>query len=184
MSTPNPSPAFANLEQQHKLAKDLLRAAHDGDVAALARIGAVRGDAGSAERPLQLADAQPTLAREAGFDSWPKLVADFHERDFAAFAQAVQGGDTARVRLLLALEHVRARVNEPTFAFGQRAAHSPRRTRRCWRRSRSRRRRQPEERVGERPLHRARVAAKRRTLSYGEKKDSVTPKELHTLWCV
>ena len=123
MSTPNPSPAFANLEQQHKLAKDLLRAARDGDAAALARIGAVRGDAGSTERPLQLADAQLTLAREAGFDSWPKLVADFHERDFAAFVQAVQGDDTARVRQLLALEHVRARVNEPTFAFGQRAAH-------------------------------------------------------------
>jgi len=25
------------------------------------------------------------LAREGGFDSWPKLVADFHERDFTAF---------------------------------------------------------------------------------------------------
>jgi hypothetical protein len=113
----------SNLEQQHKLAKDLLRAARDGDAAALARIRAARGDAGSAERPLQLADAQLTLAREAGFDSWPKLVADFHERDFTAFATAVQHGDTARVRQQLALEHVRARVNEPTFAFGQRATH-------------------------------------------------------------
>ena len=117
MSTPT------NLEQQHKLAKDLLGAARDGDASALARIQAVRSDSGGASRPLQLADAQLTLAREAGFDSWPKLVVDFHERDFTAFAQAVQEGNTARVRQQLALEHVRARVNDPTFAFGQRAAH-------------------------------------------------------------
>ena len=114
-------------------------------------------DAGSAERPLQLADAQLTLAREAGFDSWPKLVADFHERDFTAFAQAVQAGDTARVRQQLALEHVRARVNDPTFAFGQRAAHIAAKNEPLLDgASRRRRRRQPEERVGERPLHRAR----------------------------
>ena len=112
-----------NLEQQHKLAKDLLRAARDGDAAAIARLRAVRGDAGTAERPFQLADAQLALARETGFESWPKLVADFHERDFTVFAKAVQDGDAARVRQQLALEHVRARVNEPAFAFGQRAAH-------------------------------------------------------------
>ena len=114
---------MSNLERQHKLAKDLLRAAREGDAAALARVRTVRADAGGAERPLRLADAQLTLAREAGFDSWPKLVADFHERDFTAFAQAVQKGDTARARQQLVLEHVRARVNDPTFAFGQRAAH-------------------------------------------------------------
>lgn len=112
-----------NLEQQHKLAKDLLRAARDGDASALASIQAVRSDSGSPSRSLQLADAQLAVAREAGFESWPKLVADCHERDFTAFAQAVQDGDTARVQQLLELEHVRARVNDPTFAFGQRAAH-------------------------------------------------------------
>ncbi|HEV8394038.1 MAG TPA: hypothetical protein VGQ37_07170 [Vicinamibacterales bacterium] len=114
---------MSNLEQQHKLAKDLLRAAREGDAAALGRLRAARADAGSGERPLQLADAQLTLAREAGFDSWPKLVADFHERDVTAFAQAVQEGDAARVRELLSLEHVRGRVNDPSFSFGQRAAH-------------------------------------------------------------
>jgi len=113
----------SNLEQQHKLAKDLLRAAREGDAAALGRIRTVRADAGGAERPLQLADAQLTLARETGFDSWPTLVADFHERDFTVFAKGVQDGDAARVRQQLALEHVRARVNEPAFVFGQRAAH-------------------------------------------------------------
>jgi len=69
VSTPNPSPVFANLEQQHKLAKDLLRAARDGDPAALARIRAARGDAGTTTRPLTLADAQLALAREGGFGS-------------------------------------------------------------------------------------------------------------------
>lgn len=63
----------ANLEQQHKLAKDLLRDAKTGDRAALARVTSVRADAGVA-RPLQLADAQLAIAREAGFDSWPMLV--------------------------------------------------------------------------------------------------------------
>ncbi|HZI81108.1 MAG TPA: hypothetical protein VFD69_16410 [Vicinamibacterales bacterium] len=114
---------MSNLEQQHKLAKDLLRAARDGDAAALARIRVARGDAGSAERPLQLADAQLTLAREAGFDSWPKLVADFHERDVEAFCEAVRAGDTGRAKTLLDAEHVRKRVNDPMFDFGQRAAH-------------------------------------------------------------
>ena len=114
---------MSNLEQQHKLAKDLLRAARDGDAAALARVRAARADAGSAERPLQLADAQLTLAREAGFDSWPKLVADFHERDVEAFCEAVRDGDAERAKTLLDAEHVRKHVNDPMFDFGQRAAH-------------------------------------------------------------
>ena len=121
MSTPNPSPS--NLEQQHKLAKDLFRAAHDGDPAALARIRAVRPDAGMPARELKLADAQFTIAREAGFDSWPRLVAELQERDVAAFRDAVQGGDAHRAQRLLAMDHVRARINDPMFDFGQRATH-------------------------------------------------------------
>jgi hypothetical protein len=121
MSTSAPVPS--NLEQQHKLAKDLLRAARDGDASARARIRAVRADSGRESRPPQLADAQLVIARDGGFDSWPKLVADFHERDFTVFATAVQKGDTARVQRQLGLEHVRARVNDPAFSFGQRAAH-------------------------------------------------------------
>ncbi len=91
MSTPHSFPAApTNLEQQHKRAKDLLRAARDGDPAALARIRAVRADAGTPARPLKLADAQLAVAREGGFDSWPTLVADFHARDVKAFCEAVQ----------------------------------------------------------------------------------------------
>jgi ankyrin repeat protein len=117
------SPVPTNLEQQHKLAKDLIRAARAGEPEALARIRAVRSDAGLADRTLQLADAQLAIAREAGFDSWPKLVADLQERDIQAFRDSVTRGDVERSRGLLATEHVRQRVNEPMFAFGQRAAH-------------------------------------------------------------
>jgi hypothetical protein len=133
VSTPNPShpsgsapataPVPGSLEQQRKLAKDLIRAARDGDAAALARIRAVRSDA-EATRALKLADAQLALAREAGFASWPKLVADLEARDVKAFRDAVRAGDVPRVQQLLTLDHVREHVNDPLFDFGQRAAHS------------------------------------------------------------
>ena len=111
-----------NLEQQHKLAKDLLRAARDGEPAAVARVTTVRADAGAA-RPVQLADAQFAVAREAGFDSWPALVEHLQQRDIKAFCAAVSHGDVTGVSRLLGLPHVKERVNAPMFAFGQRAAH-------------------------------------------------------------
>jgi ankyrin repeat protein len=123
VSTPKTSPTSFNLEQQRKLAKDLLRAARRGDAAALARIVAVRPDAAAPPRSVKLADAQLAVAREAGFGSWPKLVADLHDRDIRTFGKAVRAGDTAGVQRLLASPHVRARINDPMFDFGQRAAH-------------------------------------------------------------
>lgn len=111
-----------NLDQQHKLAKDLLRAARDGNPAALARLKAVRSDAG-ATRPLQLADAQLAIARDTGFDSWPMLVGHLQQRDIKAFRDAVSHGEITRVRRLLGLPHVKGHVNAAMFAFGQRAAH-------------------------------------------------------------
>jgi ankyrin repeat protein len=111
-----------NLEQQHKLAKDLLRDARDGDPAALARLKAVRSNAG-VTRSLQLADAQLAIAREAGFDSWPTLVEHLQKRDIKAFRDAVCHGEVATVRRLLGLPHVKEQVNAAMFSFGQRAAH-------------------------------------------------------------
>ena len=122
MPTSNSAP-LTSLEQQHKLAKDLIRAARKGDEAALARIRAVRSDAASPPRSLTLADAQLTIARESGFDSWPRLVADFHERDVQAFCHAVREGNVQRTQQLLASAHVRKRVNDPMFDFGGRATH-------------------------------------------------------------
>ncbi len=123
MTTPNPSRIPANLEQQRKLSKDLIRAARAGDPAALARIQAVRPDAAAPPRSLKLTDAQLALAREGGFESWPKLVADLQERDVKAFCDAVRGGDIPGTQQLLASRHVRKRINDPMFDFGQRAAH-------------------------------------------------------------
>ena len=54
-----------NLEQLRKQAKELVRAAREGDAAALERLGG---------EPI-LARAQLALAREHGFPSWPALVA-------------------------------------------------------------------------------------------------------------
>jgi hypothetical protein len=65
-----PDGQFQNLEQQHKLAKELLAAARGGDAAALGRIRAHRRGA----EP-KLADAQLALAREAGFPSWARFAA-------------------------------------------------------------------------------------------------------------
>ncbi len=120
---PRPVSTPLQLEQQRKLAKDLLRAARAGSRDALARLRAVRTDAGDAARPLKLADAQLAIAREAGFPSWPKLVASLRERDLQEFRAAVLRRDAPGVARLLAAPHVRERVNEPLFEFGQRAAH-------------------------------------------------------------
>jgi ankyrin repeat protein len=123
VSTPQLPPVATSLEQQRTLARDLIRAARAGDAGARDRLRAVRADAGDPSRGLKLADAQLAVAREAGFASWPTLVAALRERDVAAFREAVGGNDVARTRKLLALPHVRAHVNDPMFAFGQRAAH-------------------------------------------------------------
>ena len=102
-----------DLEQQRKRAKDLLR-------------GHRRGDRGAAERvarqlprarrlaidqvialPLQLADAQLVIAREAGFASWPRLKRHLErigaDREVALHA-AVRAGDLAAVRAVLAAD--------------------------------------------------------------------------------
>jgi len=53
----------------------------------------------------------------------PSPSADVEEQDVKAFCHAVHRGDVPLVRRLLAEPHVRRRVNDPMFAFGQRAAH-------------------------------------------------------------
>jgi hypothetical protein len=123
VSTPHSS-FPTSLEQQHKLAKDLIRAARQDDAAAIERIRTVRSDAASDDRHLRLADAQLAIAREAGFESWPKLVADFEQRDVQAFCDAVRQGDVPRTQRLLSHDHVQKRINDPMFDFGGRAAHT------------------------------------------------------------
>lgn len=50
-------------------------------------------------------------------------MADFQTRDIKAFCDAVSGGDVSATQRLLSSLHVRARINDPMFPFGQRAAH-------------------------------------------------------------
>ncbi len=50
-------------------------------------------------------------------------MADFQEGDLKEFRDAVCRADIHRTKHLLTLEHVRQRINDPMFAFGQRAAH-------------------------------------------------------------
>jgi hypothetical protein len=58
-----PSPVSVNLEQQRKLAKNLVRAARAGDPAALARIGTVRLDTAAPARSLKLARWRRAIGR-------------------------------------------------------------------------------------------------------------------------
>jgi len=74
-------PAHPNLEQYKKQAKDLLKASKAGAPEALARMR--RHQARSAK--LTLAGAQFVIAREHGFESWPK---------FAQELKTLAGGDS------------------------------------------------------------------------------------------
>jgi hypothetical protein len=64
-------PARPSLQQLRKQAKDLLRLRRLGDAAALDRFRTVSPHLVD---PPTLSDAQLVLAREYGFESWPKLV--------------------------------------------------------------------------------------------------------------
>src|SRR5262245_23079926 len=67
-------PARPDLDQLRHQAKDLLRAAKDGDAGALTTIGAV------SDR-VTLAAAQLAVAREYGFAGWPKLKREVERRE-------------------------------------------------------------------------------------------------------
>ena len=113
-------PARPDLEQQKKLAKELLRAYREGDAEAIARIRDVLPD----KREIALSDAQFALAREYGFASWRELKAHIEEHVAAArpplerFKRAVHDGDARTLRTLLERHaDVRASVNAPIFSF-------------------------------------------------------------------
>jgi ankyrin repeat protein len=72
-------PPGVNLRQLRNQAKDLCRACRDGDPNAIRRIGLTHPrftgliEAEIAAAGIALADAQLVIARELGFDTWPKL---------------------------------------------------------------------------------------------------------------
>lgn len=114
-------PPRPDLDQQKKLARELLRAFRAGDPQALARVRAELPD----KPGIALADAQFVLAREYGFASWPALKQRIEKRAMAhrppleQFKHAVHAGDAKAVRALLERHaEVRESLDAPVFSFG------------------------------------------------------------------
>lgn len=94
----SPSPEFQDgdprkprpisLEQQKKLAKELLRAGRRGDSTALARF---RAAGLSSTEPIQLSDAQSVIARQNGFKKWAGFKSYIDHATLEA--QCVAAGD-------------------------------------------------------------------------------------------
>lgn len=76
-------PVRPDLNQYKKQAKELLRACRAGDSDALARVEAHHPRASSAAA-MKLADAQVVIAREHGFESWPKFASHIEQLRIAA----------------------------------------------------------------------------------------------------
>jgi ankyrin repeat protein len=113
-------PARPSLDQQKKLAKDLLRALRAGDPEAAARMRAELPD----KAELSLTDAQYVLAREYGFASWRELTDQIEQRTVAQlppidrFKRAVHDGDANALRAVLERHaDVRAQIDAPIFSF-------------------------------------------------------------------
>ena len=113
-------PARADLEQQRKLAKELIAAYRRGDADARARIRAELPN----KREIALADAQFVLAREYGFENWRALKEHIEvtQRDarppIEQFKSAVERGDARTLRRVLGQHaEVRAAINQPIFGF-------------------------------------------------------------------
>ncbi|HKW46644.1 MAG TPA: hypothetical protein VJN70_04335 [Gemmatimonadaceae bacterium] len=113
-------PARADLEQQKKLAKELLSAYRRGDSEAQARVRAELPD----KTRIVLADAQFVLAREYGFANWATLRDKIEELNRERlspdqrFRRAVQDRDVDELRRLLPMRgKLRDVVNAPVFGF-------------------------------------------------------------------
>jgi ankyrin repeat protein len=113
-------PARANLEQQRKLAKELLASFRANESEAIARVRAQLPD----KTRIVLADAQFVLAREYGFANWRGLVDRIAALENESrppidrFKAAVRDGDARSVRELLKKHtDVRAAINAPIFDF-------------------------------------------------------------------
>jgi len=107
MSLPDPLraptrrlPEQPHLEQLRKQAKELLRDFRAGATEAVAEVA--KYERHPDPETFALHDAQRVLARAYGFASWAKLKAIVDGENIARFLDAVQGGDAASVRKLLA----------------------------------------------------------------------------------
>ena len=113
-------PARPDLEQQKKLAKELLRAFRAADGEAVARVRSELPD----KQEISLADAQFVLAREYGFASWRELKDHIEERVVNALPpverlkKALRERDTKSLRRVLTQsDEARSAINSPIFGF-------------------------------------------------------------------
>ena len=88
-----------DLDQLRRQAKELLAAFTAAEPDAVAEVNIHYHDSDAANFALH--DAQLVLARAYGFDSWPKLKAYVDGVTVARLADAVRGGDIARVRAMI-----------------------------------------------------------------------------------
>ena len=109
-----------SLEQQKKLAKELLAAFREGDASAVARIRAELPD----KKNIALADAQFVISREYGFASWTELKTRIEALQADAlppverFKKAVEEKDARALRRVLSAHaEARAAINKPLFGF-------------------------------------------------------------------
>jgi ankyrin repeat protein len=127
---PNQLPPNPNLEYEKKQAKALSKAYKAGDTAAAERVRAshprLQNVPAKTIPPEQfkLSDAQLVIAREYGFSSWPRLkhhidtLRDGLTEPFRQFTVAVQQGNAARVReLLAATPALVQRIDDPVIDF-------------------------------------------------------------------
>lgn len=107
-----------NLDQQKKLAKELLQSFAAGDAPSVARVRAVLPD----KQVIALAEAQFVIARENGFANWAALKQHAESESAVPLQQRVHDAfrrcDAAAVRKLFAqYPTLRDRINEPAFDF-------------------------------------------------------------------
>jgi hypothetical protein len=113
-------PARPDLEQQKKLAKELLASFRGGEPEARSRVRAELPD----KQRIQLADAQYVLAREYGFKSWRELKARIEAvtveqlPPLERMKKAVRDRDAKALRRVLQQnELLREAINQPIFSF-------------------------------------------------------------------
>ena len=92
----NPLPAHANLEQYRKQAKDLLKAYRSADVETIRRVKRNHprfeklSEPGFLITKFALADAQLVIAREYGFESWPRFAKRIHDLERAGSTMSLE----------------------------------------------------------------------------------------------
>ena len=104
-----PLPARPSLEQYKKQAKDFVKLGKAGNPEIVQRIKKYHPRAGSLSAKFALADAQFVIAREHGFESWPKFAKHVEGltrenspvSKFESAADAMVTGDAATLKSLL-----------------------------------------------------------------------------------